>query len=60
MCIFMKMLMKLAMVGTAVGLAANYGMPMMNRRTKKKVRRQARMLQGMMGSMFNNLVGVLR
>ncbi|WP_291575090.1 hypothetical protein [Clostridium sp. UBA4548] len=56
----MKMLMKLAMVGTAVGLAANYGMPMMNRRTKKKVRKQARMLQGMMGSMFNNLVGVLR
>jgi len=52
--------MKLAMVGTAVGLAANYGMPMMNRRTKKRVKKQAKMIQGMVGSMFGNLVGALR
>lgn len=57
---FMKMMMKLALMGTAFGLAANYGMPMMNRKTKKKVRKQAKMFQGVIENVFDNLVGALR
>ncbi|MEG0774921.1 hypothetical protein [Clostridium sp.] len=56
----MKMMMKLALMGTAFGLAANYGMPMMNRKTKKKVRKQAKMFQGVVENVFDNLVGALR
>lgn len=57
---FMKMLMKLALMGTAFGLAANYSKPMLNRRTKKKVRKQAKMFQGVVVNLFDNLVGALR
>lgn len=60
MCNFMKMLFKLAFLGTAIGLASNYKMPMINKKTRKRIKKQARMLQSAMGGFYNNMAGILR
>lgn len=56
----MKMLFKLAFLGTAIGLASNYKMPMINKKTRKRIKKQARMLQAAMGGFYNNMAGILR
>jgi len=57
---FMKMLVRLAVLGTFIGVASKYKMPMIDRRTRKRMKRQARMFQHAVQGLYGNMVGVLR
>ncbi len=56
----MKILFKLVTVGTMVAVAANYVMPMLDKKTKRKMKRRMKDMQYMAGDMINKAVTSLK
>lgn len=56
----MKSMIKLVTMGTMIVVATNYVMPMLDKKTKRKIKRKMKDLQYMAEDMLNKTVSLIK
>lgn len=56
----MKTMGKIFLVGAVAGVTMQMMMPMMDKKTRRKIKKSGRMIQHMAGNVYENVISMIR